>query len=211
MPPMARAPTAGTASRRAALAAATRLLRAELDRGGPADPLVTLWRDWRDAHRALVRLSRRAQRLERGLGGRIGFPRVPVPLEGVGAPPAYATEERDVDRLLGTGPATRALRARLKRDLAAVRTAWTVGAEACGLTAARAGEDAADRRAAALMRTAAATPAQSLAGVVARLAIATEWSAHEPEPDGQPWTFIRTTLADLLVLAGAARTPCEDP
>lgn len=210
MPPTARALEPRSASRRATLAAATWLLMAELDRGGPADPLVALWRDWRDAHAAATRLCRRAQRLERDLAGRIGFPRVRVPVDGAGAAPVYAAEARDIDHLLGTGRATRALRARLKRDLAAAQARWTAEAEACGLTDARAGEDAADRRAAALIRTAAATPAQSFAGVIARLAIATEWSVHEPEADGQPWAILRGALADLLILADAARPPSED-
>ncbi|WP_188092428.1 hypothetical protein [Azospirillum sp. B21] len=206
MPPRVRDPGAGAPSRRAILAAAAQLLTAALAREEPADPLVVLWRDWREAHSTLLRQSRRAQRLERGLVERTGFPRVPVPQDG-DAPPVYAAAPSDIDRLLGSDAATQALRARLKRDLAAAQAAWTAAADACGLAAARAAEDAADRRVLALLNAAATMPARSLAGVIARLAIATEWSAHEPEADGQPWTVIRAALADLVAVAGAARPP----
>jgi len=51
----------------------------------------------------------------------------------------------------------------------------------------------------------------SLAGVIVKLAIAAEWSIHEPETDGQPWTFVRGALADRVACADAARTSFEDP
>lgn len=193
------------------MAAAARFLKRTLDQDGPADPLVALWRDWRAAHAAATRLCRRAQRLERTLAGRVGFPRVRVPLGDAGDAPVYATEALGIDRLLGADQATRAVRARLKRELAAARARWTAEADACGLTAARAGEDAADRRCAELLKAAATMPAPSLAGVIAKLAIAAEWSVHEPEADGQPWTFLRGALADLIALADSGRMPLDGP
>jgi len=51
-----------------------------------------------------------------------------------------------------------------------------------------------------LLKTASRTPARSIPGVIAKLAIATEWSELEPDADGYPWDFIRGVLADLTAL-----------
>lgn len=200
MPPRVRDPGAGAPSRRATLAVAAQLLTAALAQEEAADPLVVLWRDWREAQSTLLRLSRRAQRLERGLIEQTGFPRVPVPQDG-DAPPVYAAAPSDIDRLLGSDAATQALRARLKRDLAAAQAAWTAAADACGLAAARAAEDAADRRVLALLKAAAAMPARSLIGVIARLAIAEDAASSGPDAGGLAWTVLTGTLADLTALA----------
>lgn len=196
-------PTVSRRTRRAALKAAWAVLEGAQDDAN-SDPLVALWREWREAHTALTRLCRRAQRLERALAERVGYPRVLVPMERVDGSPVHAADARDIDRLLGTEPETRASRARLKRELAAARVLWDAEAQACGLTAAVAGEHAAGQRVDAVLRAAAVAPARSLTGVIAKLAIAAEWSEAEPEPDGYPWTFLHSALAALIPLADAA-------
>ncbi|WP_247891773.1 hypothetical protein, partial [Azospirillum argentinense] len=138
--------------------------------------------------------------LERELAETIGFPRVEIPLDDPGRPSIVATEARQIDRVLGTAPATRSLRRRLKRDLAAAQARWDAEAAAVGLTSAVEREAAADRRVDELLKTASRMPAHSLLGVIAKLAIATEWSELEPDADGYPWDFIRGVLADLTAL-----------
>lgn len=188
------------ASRRGSIAAAARLLTSTLRESQDTDPLILLWKDWRETFASSQRLCHEAQRLERELAEKIGFPRVEIPLDGPGRPSVVATDARQIDRVLGTAPATRSLRRRLKRDLAAAQARWDAEAVAVGLTSAMEREAAADRRVDELLRTASRTPARSIPGVIAKLAIATEWSELEPDADGYPWDFIRGVLADLTAL-----------
>jgi hypothetical protein len=187
-------------SRRTSLAAAVRLLTATASEQQNADPLILLWQDWRETFTSSKWLCREAQRLERELAEKIGFPRVDIPLDDPERSSVAATDARQIDRVLGKTPATRSLRGRLKRELAAAQARWDAEAAAVGLTSAVERETAADRRVDELLRTASRTPARSIPGVIAKLAIATEWSELEPDADGYPWDFIRGVLADLTAL-----------
>lgn len=200
MSPKARAPRARHVPRRTSLAAAARLLTVAVSEQQDADPLILLWQDWRETFASSQRLCREAQRLERELAKTIGFPRVEIPLDDPERPSVVATDPHQIDRVLGTAPATRSLRRRLKRDLAASQARWDAEAAAVGLTSAVEREAAADRRVDELLKTASRTPARSIPGVIAKLAIATEWSELEPDADGYPWDFIRGVLADLTAL-----------
>ncbi|CBS87242.1 hypothetical protein [Azospirillum lipoferum] len=186
--------------RRTSLAAAARLLTVAVSDQRDTDPLIALWQDWRETFASSQRLCQEAQRLERELAERIGFPRVEVPLEDPEHPPVVATAARQIDRLLGTAPAARSLRRRLKRDLAAAQARWDAEAAAVGLSSAIEREAAADRRAGEILKSASRTPARSIPGVIAKLAIAAEWGELEPGADGYPWDFIRGALADLTAL-----------
>ncbi|WP_247896227.1 hypothetical protein [Azospirillum argentinense] len=199
MPSKAQAPRR-KATGRTGLAAAARLLSASLSDGRSEDPLISLWQEWRETFASSQRLCHEAQRLERELSEKVGFPRVEIPLGDPGRPSVVATDARQIDRVLGTAPATRSLRRRLKRDLAASQARWDAEAAAVGLTSAVEREAAADRRVDELLKTASRTPARSIPGVIAKLAIATEWSELEPDADGYPWDFIRGVLADLTTL-----------
>lgn len=199
MPSKAQAPRR-KATGRTGLAAAARLLSASLSDGRSEDPLISLWQEWRETFASSQRLCCEAQRLERDLVKKVGFPRAEIPLDELGRPLVVATDARQIDQVLGTAPATRSLRRRLKRDLAAAQARWDAEAAAVGLTSTVQREAAADRRVDELLKTASRTPAQSLPGVIAKLAIATEWSELEPGADGHPWDFIRGVLADLTAL-----------
>lgn len=190
------------ATPRATLAAATRLLNAAAADPAISDPLITLWRDWRRTAVAVNRSCRAAQVLERRLMTSIGAPRIEVPLK---AQPVYASDAQTIDRLLGIAPATEPLRTRLKRELAEKLARWEREAEACGLSAAEAEEIAASRRAGEMLATAATTPARSVMGMIAKLAIAAEWGRLDPERDAQPWPFLHGALADLVTLSAVPR------
>lgn len=204
-----RAPRVSRASRKEVLDAATRLLTSTLRDGRDADPLVLLWQEWRKTFASSKRLCREAQRLERKLAETIGFPRVAIPLDDPERPPVWATEARQIDAALGQAPATRPLRRRLKRDLAAAQARWNAEAAATGLTRALEREAAADRRVAELLEAASGTPARSVPGVIAKLVIAAEWSGPEPDADGRPWDFIHGALCDLTTLTATGGTRLE--
>ncbi len=200
MSPKTRAPKMSRASRKGSIAAAARLLTFTLQESQDADPVIRLWQEWRETFASSKRLCREAQRLERELVEKIGFPRVEILFNDPERPSVWATDADQVDRVLGKTPATRSLRQRLKRELAAAQARWDAEAAATGLTSAVEREGAADQRVDELLKTASRTPARSIPGVIAKLAIATEWSELEPDADGYPWDFIRSVLADLTAL-----------
>ncbi|WP_149225322.1 hypothetical protein [Azospirillum sp. B21] len=168
-------------SRRAAVAAAARLLRSVSRPPEAADPLVRLWREWRSARSALRKAGGQARRLERTLADRVG-------------PGAV----RGVDDLLGRVPEADPRR---REELAAALARWAGEARACGLTRARAEEEAVAHRMERLRRAAVRGSAASLAGVVARLAIAGDAASSGPDAGGLAWTVLTGTLADLTALA----------
>lgn len=171
--------------------------------GNDAEPLLGLWREWRAAFPLSEHLCREAQRLERHLIGRIGLPAVEIPMSDPERPMVRATDPRQIDRVLGTAPATLAQRRRLKRALGAARARWNTEAAACGLTAAIRSEVAADRRVDELLRIAAVTPAHSLMGAIVKLVVIEQWGEREPEGDDLPWPFLHGVLSDLVTLAAA--------
>ncbi|CBS89244.1 hypothetical protein [Azospirillum lipoferum] len=136
----------------------------------------------------------------------IGPPRVEVPLDPPPSQPVYASDARAIDRLLGTDLVSHPLRDRLKQDLAATQARWERESATSGLNAAKAEEAAASQRAEAVLERAAATPARSLVGVLAKLTIAAEWGSREPDHDAQPWPFLHGALADLVSAVTGART-----
>lgn len=101
MPSKAQAPRR-KATGRTGLAAAARLLSASLSDGRSEDPLISLWQEWRETFASSQRLCREAQRLERDLVKKIGFPRVEIPLDDLGRPSVVATDARQIDQVLGT-------------------------------------------------------------------------------------------------------------
>lgn len=68
-----------------------------------ADPMILLWREWREAFATANRLCGESQRLEARLARTIGYPRIDVPLKDAARPAASAaasaTDVRDIDRL----------------------------------------------------------------------------------------------------------------
>lgn len=206
-PPARRRPS----TPRVTLAAVARLLNAATAEPNAPDPLVLLWREWRRAAAALDRSCRAAQTLERDLLNRLGPLRVEVPLDPPAPRPAYASDAHSIDQLLGTHHSTYSLREHLKAELVQIQAGWDREAEACGLRAAEAAEVGAARRVEETLATAAATPARSLIGTIAKLTIVAEWGRRNPDRDAQPWPFLHSTLADLVDLAAAGDFPVQQP
>ncbi len=172
---------------------------------------MLLWRDCRKAAIALERSCQAAQALERSLLDRIGPLRVEVPLDPPAPQPAYAADAHTIDQLLGTHPSTYSLRERLKAELAETQARWERESEACGLHAGQAAEAAASRRVEEMLASAAATPARSVIGMVAKLTIVAEWGRTNPDRDSQPWPFLHGVLADLVRLAAARSSTAQEP
>ena len=176
--------TPSPTSRRALLAGGAALLLAPatpshaLPASGEADPVLARWRDWHALNAEAEIHFTAWQKAESLLFRTIGFPKVAVPRPGEG--PVQATDDDEIEDLVGTAPETEALRARLHADLAAHQVRWQEAAAACGLDALEQRQDAAYRRAEALTGPVFAVPAGSLAGIAAKLALI----LHLGQPSG---------------------------
>lgn len=168
-------------------------------REASSDPVLTLWRQWQDAHRLTDRLCRRQQGLERQLIRTIGFPFSVIRLSDGEPVAAYSREAiRDVLRL---APKEAAACAEAEAKFEAHKLRWDRADRDIGYSATvQAERDSADR-ASDLLDAMAAMPATSLAGVAAKLeAVLREGNIWE---DGSefPWPHIRSALDDLTRIA----------
>ncbi|RCW23321.1 hypothetical protein DFR48_107193 [Ciceribacter lividus] len=159
------------------------------------DPVLTVWRQWQDAHRLTERLCREQQRLERQLVETVGFPFAVIRLSDGEPVAAYSREAiREVLRL---APEEAAACANAEAEFAARESQWDRADRDIGYSATvRAEREAADR-ASDLLDAMAATPATSVAGIAAKLdAVLREGKVLE---DGSefPWPQVRSALDDL--------------
>jgi hypothetical protein len=190
-------------SRRSLLAALAGLPMAySLGPDGKEDPILALCREWHEANVTLNECCYRKQQLEKVVIARVGFPVVDVMRRG-GI--RRAASEYEIDRLIGKSRARDAERNRLKEELARQREAWDREALACGFTEADNLEEMAANRLDDIMRAVSTMPAQSLAGLLAKLTVASAIGKQEADdPDGHPWVFIDSALTDLQRLMRAA-------
>ena len=135
---------------------------------GEPDPVLARWRDWHALNTEAELHFIAWQKTESLLLRTIGFPKVTVPRPG--ADPVQATDDEEIDDLVGTASETQALRAGLHADLAARQARWQEAAAALGLEALEQRQDAAYRRAEAMAGPVFEAPAGSLAGIAAKLA-----------------------------------------
>lgn len=165
----------------------------------PSDPVLTLWRQWQDAHHLTERLCRRQQGLERQLIRTVGFPFSVIRLSEGEPVAAYSREAiRDVLRV---APDEASACAAAEAEFEAHKLRWDrVDCDIGYSSTVQAERDSADR-ASDLLDAMATMHATSLAGVAAKLdAVLREGNIWE---DGSefPWPHIRSALEDLARIA----------
>jgi hypothetical protein len=168
-------------------------------REASSDPVLTLWRQWQDAHRLTERLCRRQQGLERQLIRTVGFPFSVVRLSDGEPVAAYSREAiRDVLRV---APEEASACAEAEAEFQAHKLRWDRADRDIGYSATvQAERDAADR-ASDLLDAMATTPATSLAGVTAKLEAVLRESNIWEDGSEFPWPHIRSALDDLARIA----------
>lgn len=164
-----------------------------------SDPVLTLWREWQDAHRLMERLCRRQQGLERQLIQTVGFPFSVIRLSDGEPVAAYSREA--IHDVLSLAPEEAAACAEAEAEFMAHKLRWDRADRDIGYSATlQAERDSADR-ASDLLDAMAALPATSLVGVAAKLeAVLREGNIWE---DGSefPWPHIRSAFDDLARIA----------
>jgi len=190
-------------SRRALLGGATVLPIGTADarpRGASSDPVLGLFQEWRTLDAELDAWQDDWQKKEGVLLRTVGIPRVLVPVPGK-AEPVSACEPAEIDELLEDVPGTEELRQRLHREFEAHRRRWEIAAAAIGLGPVEERVNLAWDRWDSLTETIWQTPAGSLAGIAAKLAMVLSAGQSRSDDDEFPWPPLRSVLADLQRLA----------
>lgn len=164
------------------------------------DPAVALWERWRRAHGEVVKLTRKWQRLETRLARDIGFPAVELLLPGQPLP-LRVTQADEITRWLGETEKAKAL----LDQLAEHRERWGAAQEALGMDDLADDLDEAQEIEQALTETLAATPAASLSGVAAKLAMIVRMGEPSPDDEEFPWPELRSVIADLAKLGATLK------
>lgn len=167
------------------------------------DPVLALWREWQRLDAEAGKWLTKWQALEVLLFRKVGFPRVAVPDPDCEEALVYVIDHGDIDELLDATPENGALRKRLHADLGAQQARWDAAAAAVRFDAIEARHEAVQEQAGALMDEIFRTPAASMAGLAAKLALVL-LAGEEREGDVSefPWPQVRGVLADLRRLGG---------
>ena len=130
----------------------------------------------------------------------IGFPRVLVsqPCER----PVYATSYGDIGAQLEGTAVTEEQRQRLHSDLAAQQGRWDAAADATGMNEADRNEIKAWKKSEELAETLFAVRAQTIFGVIIKLALVLQTGEAQACADEHPWPQIRSAYDDLRSLVG---------
>jgi hypothetical protein len=165
------------------------------------DQALSLWQEWRSAHEATTMFCRKQQRLETELLEKVGFPRVLVPIQGQPGPaPIFSAIE--LEKVFEAGKVPRSLRDKVEADLASQQAQWDAADATVGFSAAKRDEERSATRENELAELLLATPAQSLAGVCAKMRVILangQWCDDCPE---FPWPQLRVVLDDLARIGG---------
>ncbi|WP_225769554.1 hypothetical protein [Inquilinus sp. Marseille-Q2685] len=165
-------------------------------RGASSDPVLDLFQEWRVLDAELDAWQDDWQKKEGVLLRTVGIPRVLVPVPGE-AEPVSACELAEIDELLEDVPGTDELRQRLHHEFEAHRRRWEIAAAAIGLGPVEEHVNHAWDRWDALTETIWQTPAGSLAGIAAKLAMVLSAGQSRCDDEEFPWPPLRSVLADL--------------
>lgn len=172
--------------------------------GANDDPALLLWREWNAAHKRRYELCVRQQKLETKLLAMVGsFPQVEVRIPGKDETISVSTVA-EINRLM-SGSEMSGSRKQAKADLSAQRRALKTADAQIGYTLAYKAETAMVNTESKLAEALWGTPAQSIAGVIAKLHSVIETQDPGASLKEPPWPELRLVLADLLTMNANAR------
>ncbi|RWL47246.1 MAG: hypothetical protein EOR60_09820 [Mesorhizobium sp.] len=163
-----------------------------------SDPAVAVWRDWQEAHFETERLCNEQQRLENKLIKTVGLPRATIHLRDGKSVTLHSLEALHEVRDLGQ--VDEVTHSKAQADLAVHQTRWDSADQDVGYTAALRAEAEAAARAEALLCLLSKTPANSLAGIAAKLDAVLREGQTSAKDDELPWPQIRSALNDIARL-----------
>jgi hypothetical protein len=168
------------------------------------DPAVSRWREWNAAHRRRYELCIRQQKLETKLLAMVGsFPQLEVRIPGKDET-IFVSTVAEINRLL-PGPEMSGSRKQAKANLSARLRAWKTADAQIGYTLAYKAETEMVHTESKLAEALWCTPAQSMAGIIAKLHSVIETQDPGASLKEPPWPELRLVLADLLTMNANAR------
>lgn len=184
----------------ASKAAVTSLSATQRKEDAAVDPAVALWHQWKEVHRSKLVLRKRQQQLEKKLLQLVGrVPQMEIQVPGK-AEPVRAFTMGHLDTLL-PDPEMRAARQKAKAVMLKWHNVWSAADIETGYSAAYDAEIEAAQRETVLEKALWATPAQSIAGVAAKVQLLIEIHVakelRDPTRD-MSVPELRLILADLV-------------
>lgn len=162
------------------------------------DPALLCWQEWAIAQERFTQLNDTQSRLEKVMAREVQPPH--VMLEVAESPaPVFAETDAEIHQWM-KGPDYEQARLTAKTELAARRAAWDAADVRIGFTRAKRAEEAAADRSGQLSDKLLNLPANSVAGLAAKLHVVI--TDGQPGPDNAefPWPQLRSVLLDLLHL-----------
>ncbi|CAI2936495.1 hypothetical protein [Aminobacter niigataensis] len=163
----------------------------------PIDPCVVLLQDWEQAHHMAVVLCRLQQRLETRIRNTLRFPGVSGESGGDTAKAAAEAQGQAADNPAPGNDSVSGNMSAMSATQADQQRRWDALDVEVGYSRVRAAEMQAVEAEEEILAAVAATPAQSLAGVIAKLKIIVGGGETAEETSAFPWPQIQSVLADL--------------
>ncbi|WP_434722457.1 hypothetical protein [Mesorhizobium sp. RIZ17] len=164
----------------------------------PSDPVLAIWREWRNAREESERLCDQSAHLERTLVKTVGFPCATVQLPGGENVTVHSIGA--LREVLGADAKADDARAKAEARLAAHQARWDAADRRVGYSSVADAERQAADRAEKLLEALAAAPATCLTGVAAKLnAVLLESEVREGGAEF-PWPQIRSAFGDVMRL-----------
>jgi len=163
----------------------------------PIDPCVVLLQDWEQAHHMAVVLCRLQQRLETRIRNTLALPGVSGESGGDTAKAAAEAHGQAADNPAPGNDSVSGNMSAMSPTPAAQQRRWDALDVEVGYSRVRAAEMQAVEAEEEILDAVASTPAQSLAGVIAKLKIIVGGGKNAEETSAFPWPQIQSVLADL--------------
>ncbi|GLS28310.1 hypothetical protein GCM10007937_00170 [Mesorhizobium albiziae] len=174
--------------------------------GAAPDPALLLSQAWVEAHVRTLALCLKQQQLETQLAISVGFPAADVALPDGSQRKASSLE--DLEEALGRATSVEIARAEEAEALASHWARWRAKDAELGYSAAKEAEQQAADKEQLLLDKLAITPARTIAGVIAKLAVVLREGEDNRDPSDFPLPHIRSVLEDLARVTGHS-TPGE--
>jgi hypothetical protein len=168
-------------------------------KGAPPDPALTLSRAWVEAHARTLALCVRQQQLETEIVRSVGFPSANIALPDGEVSDGCSLGETDA---LGDAMSVVEIgRAEASDVLADHWARWRAKDAELGYSAAKEAEQQAAEKEQAVLDRLARTPASSIAGVIAKLAVVLRDVEDNRDASDFPMPQLRSVLEDLTWVA----------
>jgi hypothetical protein len=172
-----------------------------IQRNAGPDPALLCWQEWVVAQDRFAQLSDTQSRLEKVMAREVLPPHVMLEVAERPAP-VFAETDKEIHHWM-RAPEYEEARVGAKIQLANRRTAWDAADTRIGFSKAKRAEEAAADLSSRLSQQLLNVPANSIAGLAAKLHVVITDGQPGPDNGEFPWPQLRSVLLDILHLLAA--------